>query len=111
MGVTFNLEDCLLEIKEKRKPELVESIDAILDLGTLDPGTVGKLKGKLMFGASQLWGKVGRIFFRPHSERRYSKDFSGDRMELNEVLKRSLIYWRGLIEFGPPRDFACFEEV
>ncbi|CAE7236610.1 unnamed protein product [Symbiodinium microadriaticum] len=109
LGVTFNLEDCLLEIKEKRKPELVESIDAILDLGTLDPGTVGKLKGKLMFGASQLWGKVGRIFFRPHSERRYSKDFSGDRMELNEVLKRSLIYWRGLIEFGPPRDFAKAE--
>ena len=64
----------------------------------------GKLKGKLMFGASQLWGKVGRVFFRPLSERQYSKDLSGDRMDLNEALKRSLVYWRCLIEFGPPRE-------
>ena len=106
LGVTFNLEDFLLEIKEERKAELVESIDAFLDSGTLDPGTAGKVKGKLMFGASQVWGKVGRAFFRPLSERQYSKDLSGDRMDLNEALKRSLIYWRGLIEFGPHREIS-----
>ena len=92
LGVTFNLEDFLMEIKEERKRELIESIDAILESGALDPGTAGKLNGKLMFGASQLWGKVGRAFFRPISERQYSKDLSGDRMDLNEALKRSLIY-------------------
>ena len=27
-------------------------------------------------------------------------------MDLNEALKRSLIYWRGLIEFGPPREIS-----
>ncbi|OLQ04162.1 hypothetical protein AK812_SmicGene12771 [Symbiodinium microadriaticum] len=53
LGVTFNLEDFLLEIK-----------------------------------------------------RQYSKDLSGGRMDLNEALKRSLIYWRGLIEFGPPREIS-----
>ncbi|CAE7740782.1 unnamed protein product [Symbiodinium pilosum] len=46
-------------------------------------GTAGKLKGKLMFGACQLWGKVGRAFFRPILERQYMKDMDADRMCLN----------------------------
>ena len=45
--------------------------------------------------------KIGRAFFRRLSERQYSKDMSSDRMELNEALKCSLLYWRGLIEYGP----------
>ena len=61
LGVTFNLEDFLLEI------------DAILEAGTLDPGTAGNLNGKLMFGSSQLWGQVGQGLFRPLSERQYSR--------------------------------------
>ena len=65
LGVTYNLDLMILEIKKERKEELLESIDGILSAGSLDPGTAGKLKGKLMFGASQLWGKVGRAFFRP----------------------------------------------
>ncbi|CAE7480102.1 unnamed protein product, partial [Symbiodinium sp. CCMP2456] len=64
LGVTFNLELLVLEIKDQRRKELTEMIDGILETGSLDPGTAGKLKGKLMYGASQLWGKVGRAFFR-----------------------------------------------
>ena len=92
LGVTFNLESLVLEIKEQRRQELVDMIDGILSSGVLDPGTAGKLKGQLMFGSSQLWGKVGRAFFRPLSERQYSKDRSSDRMELNPALESSLIY-------------------
>ena len=65
LGVTYNLDLMVLEIKKERKEELLESIDGILSAGSLDPFTAGKLKGKLMFGASQLWGKVGRAFSRP----------------------------------------------
>ena len=36
-----------------------------------------------MFGACQLWGKVGRAFFRPILERQYMKDMDADRMCLN----------------------------
>ena len=46
----------------RKKEELVTEIDAILKSGLLDPGSAGKLKGKLMFGASQLWGKVGSVW-------------------------------------------------
>ena len=50
----------MLEIKAERKTELIGEMEAIVENGLLDPGSAGKLKGKLMFGASQLWGKVGR---------------------------------------------------
>ena len=62
IGVTYNLVDMQLEIKLDWKAELVAELDAILQSGLLDPRLAGKLKGKLMFGASQLWGKVGGAF-------------------------------------------------
>ena len=108
--MTFNLEQLVLEIKEQRKQELLETIDSVLESGLLDPGLAGKLKGKLMFGASQLWGKVGRAFFRPLSERQYMKDLHGDRMEINPAIVRSLIYWKKLVQHGPPREISLRAE-
>ena len=68
LGVAYSLEDFVLEIKEERKAELKDQTDSILKAGELDPGTAGKLKGRLMFAASQLRGKVSRAFFRALSE-------------------------------------------
>ena len=73
LGVTYYLEKLVLLIKPSRKTELIEEIDQILTTGLLDPGSAGKLKGKLMFGASQLWGKLGRAFPRSISERQYAR--------------------------------------
>ena len=58
LGVTYDLWWMLLQIKDKPKKELVFEIEAILRDDRLDPGHAGKLKGKLMFAASQLWGKT-----------------------------------------------------
>ena len=71
LGVTYNLDLMQLEIKRERRDDLLEEMDSVLHSGLLDPGSAGKLKGKLMFGASQLWGKVGRVFLRSISERQY----------------------------------------
>lgn len=43
-----------------------------------------------MFGASQLWGKVGRAFLRPISERQYARVAESDRFELDPALVESL---------------------
>ena len=102
LGVTYDLEKMVLLIKDSRKAELLEEIDRILDVNSLDPGTAGKLKGKLMFGASQLWGKLGRAFLRAISERQYARS-TADSFSLDEALKRSPQHWRGLINEGPPR--------
>ena len=106
LGVTYNLDSMVLEIKKERMEELVDTIDSVLQAGTLDPGSAGKLKGKLMFGASQLWGKVGRAFFRHLSERQYLKDLAEDRMRLTEPLIRALTQWRKLVLQGPPREIS-----
>ena len=104
LGVTYNLEEFVLEIKEDRKKDLIEEIDQIIQSGHLDPGTAGKLKGKLMFGASQLWGKVGRAFLRVISERQYARSpVSEDGFIVDEALKFALEHWRHLIHAGPPR--------
>eukprot|EP00438_Fugacium_kawagutii_P013451 Skav225992 [mRNA] locus=scaffold4003:161449:163482:+ [translate_table: standard] len=103
LGVTYNLESMILEIKSDRKRDLLEEIEAILSSGLLDPGSAGKLKGKLMFGASQLWGKVGRAFLRPISERQYSRSPHNGSFSLDQALRVALVHWKGLINEGPPR--------
>ena len=96
LGVTYDLEKLVLLIKHSRKTELIEEIDQILATGLLDPGSAGKLKGKLMFGASQLWGKLGRAFLRSISERQYARS-SLDGFKLDDALSFSLKHWRRLI--------------
>ena len=41
LGVTFNLELLVLEIKEQRRQELVDAIDGILESGGLEPSRAG----------------------------------------------------------------------
>ena len=103
LGVTYNLDEMQLEIKEDRRKDLLEEIDSILASGLLDPGSAGKLKGKLMFGASQLWGKVGRAFLRSISERQYWKFPPQSEFKLGPALTESLQQWRKLVASGPPR--------
>jgi len=100
LGVTYDLKNMLLKIKLSRKTEILEEIDAILDSHLLPPGLAGKLRGKLMFGASQLWGKIGRAFLRALSERQYTKF---NQAVLNPAIVLALQQWKWLINEGPPR--------
>ena len=103
LGVTYNLEEFKLEIQRKRKIELKETIEDVLKEESLDPGSAGKLRGKLRFGASQLWGKVGRAFLRSLSERQYLKHARDEGFALNPALLLSLFQWLKLVQDGPPR--------
>ena len=100
LGVTYDLAGMRLLIKQKRKEEILDEIDSIMSSGVLPPGQAGKLRGKLMFGASQLWGKVGRAFLRALSERQYSNYAA---KKINSAINRSLNEWKFLLERGPPR--------
>ena len=110
LGVTYNLSAMQLEIKADRKEEIANEIDAILASGLLDPGSAGKLKGKLMFGSSQLWGKVGRAFLRVISERQYLRFPVGHEFKLDPALKKALNHWRRLVLHGPPRPIETVSE-
>ncbi|CAE7517169.1 unnamed protein product, partial [Symbiodinium microadriaticum] len=101
LGVTYDLEQYLLKIKKSRKKELFDEISMILEHEELSPGQAGKLRGKLMFGASQLWGKIGRAFLRALSDRQYSRKTADT--ALTPALLYSLYKWRTLVIHGPPR--------
>ena len=103
LGVTYNLDQMQLEIKAERREEITHEIEAIVKAGLLDPGSAGKLKGKLMFVASQLWGKVGRAFLRVISERQYLRFPIGSEFKLDQPLLESLLHWKKLVNEGPPR--------
>ena len=107
LGVTYDLANMRILIKAARKQELISEINSILDANVLEPGHAGKLKGKLMFGASQLWGKVGRAFLRIISERQYAKGFDPLRTaDLGPALVAALRQWIKLIQAGPPREIT-----
>ena len=103
LGVTYNLDEMQLEIKPDRRLDLLSEIQAILDADLLDPGTAGKLKGKLMFGASQLCAKIGRAFLRVISERQYMRIPLKSSFGLDSALKEALVQWKDLVDAGPPR--------
>lgn len=100
LGVTYDLKAMHLKIKPSRKEELLDEIEAILSSQVFPPGQAGKLRGKLMFGASQLWGKIGRAFLRSLSERQYTRS---NQTTLNKAILLSLEHWKWLIVEGPPR--------
>ena len=106
LGITYDLAAMCLRIKPSRKEELLEEISSILDSGLLPPGQAGKLRGKLMFGSSQLWGKIGRAFLRSLSERQYTRV---PRSDLNKAIKLSLVKWKELVQEGPPRPIEFIE--
>ena len=98
LGVIYDLELFILKIKESRKQEITEEIARILELGFLEPGHAGKLKGKLTFGASQLWGKVGRAFLLAFSERQFAKSYDpAKHSAVTPALVLSLGQWVKLI--------------
>ena len=101
LGVTYDLDQYLLKIKKSQKKELFDEISMILEHEELSPGQAGKLRGKLMFGASQLWGKIGRAFLRALSDPQYSRKTSAT--ALTPALLYSLYKWRTLVMHGPPR--------
>ena len=72
LGVEYDLMNNKLEVTEERRAELTAELRKRLSTKKISPGQAAKLKGKLMFAASQLWGKVGRAYLRPLSERQYT---------------------------------------
>ena len=90
LGVECNLEENILEVTAARRKELREEIQGYLKDKWITPGQAAKIKGKLMFAASQLWGKVGRAFLRPLSERQYTRTY---RENLDRAIRLALEEW------------------
>ena len=106
LGIEYDLLRQVLEITEGRKDELQKEIEQILKVKRLSPGQAAKLKGKLMFAASQLWEKLGRAYLLALSERQYTKVY---REGVDKALKLSLEAWLRLLELAPRRELKPLE--
>jgi hypothetical protein len=107
LGVEYDLRDKgLLKIAQERKDDLVSEINKIIQDDKLTPGHAGKLKGKLFFAASQLWGKIGRAFMLALSERQYSRSFEE---AITKPIGCALQQWLKLARDGRPRPIEYFE--
>ena len=107
LGVEYDLMNNKLEVTEERRAELTAELQRHLSTRKISPGQAAKLKGKLLFAASQLWGKVGRAYLRPLSERQYSKVM---RMDVDKALELSMKGWIELLRNAPRRDLKPEED-
>ena len=85
---------------EDRREELKAELRHHLSQRSLTSGQAAKLKGKLLYAATQLWGKIGRAYLRPLSERQDSKQ---PRTKLDKALELALKAWIKLLDSAPRR--------
>ena len=100
LGVQYDLKKLVLRITAKRRRDLINEIGQIIHDNSLTPAAAAKLKGKLSFAATTLWGKVGRAFLLAISERQYS---AKQRKGLDSALTSALTMWVRLIAGAKPR--------
>jgi hypothetical protein len=89
-----------VEIDPQRRDDLLKEIKEISQRGRLSPTEAGKLKGRLLFAATQLWGKTGRAFFLALSERQYAKS---QVTHLSVPITLALESWAWLLVDAKPR--------
>ena len=100
LGIEYDLPNRLLQVTEDRREELKSELRHHLSQKSLTSGQAAKLKGKLLYAATQLWGKIGRAYLRPLSERQYSKK---PRTKLDKALELALKAWIRLLDSAPRR--------
>ena len=105
LGVVHDLDEYKIKIKPERKAALIDEIKKILEEGSLTPGHAGKLKGKLQFGAGQIWGKFGRAFLLALSERQYTKCKD---LGIEGPIRKALEAWIRVLEDAKPREIYQF---
>ena len=89
-----------MQVDPERRDQLLLTFGAIFKEGVLSPSDAGKLKGKLLFAASQLWGKTGRAFLLALSERQYAPSHVRN---LNPAIRLALEAWEALLLTTRPR--------
>jgi len=100
LGVILDLDKMEVRVKPKRRELLLGEIDSIMKNDRLTPGQASKLRGKLQFTTCTLYGRTGRAYMRPLSERQYEHRRG---LTLNNALRAALRGWTHILKHGRPR--------
>ena len=80
----------VIRIAPFRAEHLDSLLAAVQEAGSLSAGLAGQLYGKLVFAASQLYGRFGCAKLRPFVRRQHEPS----RLALNPQLKEAIAWWR-----------------
>ena len=100
--VTFNSDHLTACLPPRRKDDLSNDIRQILSYNQLNPSQAAKLRGRLGFSQSLLFGKVGRALLQPITQRQYSRRV-GRARPLTPELTDALQWWLAALESAPAR--------
>ena len=82
---------CLLRNTEKRRNEIVASLEHVLATGRIDAATLERLRGRAQFASGQLFGRLARqalhCLDRPNKDFSLSRRFRWGAEYLTELLK------------------------
>ena len=89
-------------LPERRRDELRNDVQTVLKNNRLTPALAAKLRGRLGFAQSLMFGRVGRAHLAVLSDRQYTQ-MSGTRFPLNDELRASLSWWVQFLSTPLPR--------
>ena len=94
MGAFVSIKDDFVTaaLPLERRDALISDIQEILRSGNLTPGQAAKLRGRLGFAQSMLFGKFGRVLLQPITNRQYSRATKGVH-PLKDELREVLPWW------------------
>ena len=100
--LAFDTFEFTARLPTRRRDDLMNDIRKILAYDQLNPAQAAKLRGRLGFSQSLLFGKVGRALLQPLTNRQYSRA-PGRSHPLSEDLAEALRWWLSALECAKPR--------
>ena len=103
LGATVTLMNECVEatLPRKKRNELIHDLRQILMKGALSPAAAGKIRGRLGWAQSLLFGRFGRAHPAPFTARQYSK--SNGRVPISTELREVLTWWIAMLSNPVPR--------
>ena len=108
-SISFGHEFIEASLPPGRKHALVVDLKAVLSDGKLTPGAAAKLRGRLGYGQSLMFGRMGRAHLAPFTDRQYEKR-TWNAWKLNTELREVISWWLENIESSAPRRIALRRE-
>ncbi|CAE7513615.1 DNMT3B [Symbiodinium sp. CCMP2592] len=105
LGVLLNLSRALsdrtilVDIKPGLRETIFADVQRMIDAGSCTPSEASKLRGRMVWAASAMFGRCGRGGQGPLCDRQYDVG----RCELDEPLLAALRYIQALVKVVPPR--------
>ena len=101
-SISINPEGLTASLPQSRADELIAMILEIIQSNSLSPGLAAKLRGKLGYAQSLMFGRYGRVLLQPITNRQYSRSLKNSH-PLNTELSEVLPWWVETIRNAIPR--------